>query len=178
MPKPGHRWWHLILTTRGSWLPGDPRGFRSREHRVHSSGDYKHRPPVDEHAGLHHYQVQHSADAIRLTHPQQAEVGCSIIRKTDKQEITLAVLAVTSNHLHALVEIPHVDNPLVVMRTWKQTSSHRLRASLPGRVWARGGKPILVNDASHHAQMVRYIRKHRDEGAWVWDCQQGVISGG
>ncbi|HEX3314753.1 MAG TPA: hypothetical protein VHR72_07680 [Gemmataceae bacterium] len=29
------------LSTYGSWLPGNPRGFRSRKHRIHSSGDYK-----------------------------------------------------------------------------------------------------------------------------------------
>lgn len=37
------RWHHIILTTYGSWLPGDLRGFRTRDHREHVEGDY--RPP-------------------------------------------------------------------------------------------------------------------------------------
>ncbi len=53
MPTPGKCWWHNILSTHGSWLPGNPRGFRSRNHRIHSSGDYKNPPPLGEHAGLH-----------------------------------------------------------------------------------------------------------------------------
>ena len=39
------RWFHVILGTYGSWLPGDPRGFRTRHHRDHVDGDYKSPPP-------------------------------------------------------------------------------------------------------------------------------------
>jgi len=46
-------WWHLVQGTHRSWLPGDPRGFRSRRHRRHSSGDYRTPPPAGEHEGLH-----------------------------------------------------------------------------------------------------------------------------
>ena len=31
-------WRHVILNLRHTWLPGDPRGFRNRGHRTHSSG--------------------------------------------------------------------------------------------------------------------------------------------
>ena len=29
-----------MFGTYSSWLPGDARGFRNRDHRIHSSGDY------------------------------------------------------------------------------------------------------------------------------------------
>ncbi len=35
---------HVMFSTRGHWLPVDPRGFRNRDHRIHSSGDYTHPP--------------------------------------------------------------------------------------------------------------------------------------
>ncbi len=31
--------------TYGTWLPGDPRGFRTRHHREHVEGDYRFPPP-------------------------------------------------------------------------------------------------------------------------------------
>ena len=36
---------HVIITTYGAWLYGDPRGFRPRQHRKHVVGDYK-KPPL------------------------------------------------------------------------------------------------------------------------------------
>jgi hypothetical protein len=29
------RWYHIIMSTYGSWLYGDARGFRTRHHREH-----------------------------------------------------------------------------------------------------------------------------------------------
>jgi hypothetical protein len=34
------RWYHVIISTYGGWLHGDPRGFRTRHHRAHVEGDY------------------------------------------------------------------------------------------------------------------------------------------
>src|SRR5437763_6902366 len=39
------RWFHVIISTYGSWLYGGPRGFRTRHHREHVEGDYKNPPP-------------------------------------------------------------------------------------------------------------------------------------
>ena len=61
MPRPGMMWRHVIISTRRSWLHGDGRGFRSRGHRIHSSGDYKDPPPEGEHSGLLEYQRKQCA---------------------------------------------------------------------------------------------------------------------
>jgi hypothetical protein len=47
------QWFHVILTTYGAWLPGDPRGFRTPNHRLHIEGDYKTPPLTGKHARLH-----------------------------------------------------------------------------------------------------------------------------
>ncbi|WP_437230609.1 hypothetical protein SH661x_002053 [Planctomicrobium sp. SH661] len=46
-------WFHVTLTTYGAWLPGDPRGFRTRHHREHVEGDYRDPPPAGKYEGLH-----------------------------------------------------------------------------------------------------------------------------
>src|SRR5262245_36991735 len=46
LPMPDNRrWFHVVISTYGSWLQGDPRGFPSRHHREHVEGDYKNPPP-------------------------------------------------------------------------------------------------------------------------------------
>ncbi len=63
------KWFHITFSTYGTWLPGDPRGFRAWKHKLHSSGDYKSRPPQGEHAALQRY----ARDAIKnepVTHTQ------------------------------------------------------------------------------------------------------------
>ena|SRR5205809_5238686 len=43
--QPWNDWYHCTLHTYGSWLRGDPRGWRARHHREHVVGDYKNPPP-------------------------------------------------------------------------------------------------------------------------------------
>lgn len=42
---PWNNWYHCMGNTYGTWLPGDPRGFRTRHHREHVEGDYRDPPP-------------------------------------------------------------------------------------------------------------------------------------
>lgn len=43
--RPWNDWYHCVGHTYGTWLPGDPKGFRTRHHREHIIGDYKLPPP-------------------------------------------------------------------------------------------------------------------------------------
>ena len=43
--KPWNFWYHVGSNTKGTWLTGDPRGFRSRHHREHVEGDYRRLSP-------------------------------------------------------------------------------------------------------------------------------------
>lgn len=64
MPRPGKRWRFVTVGTLNAWLPGDPRGWRSRHHKRHSSGDYKNPPPPGEHEGLYRYCKQRSGKPV------------------------------------------------------------------------------------------------------------------
>jgi hypothetical protein len=37
--RPWHDWYHCVANTYGTWLPGDPRGWRSCHHRERVEGD-------------------------------------------------------------------------------------------------------------------------------------------
>jgi len=74
-------WRHVVLGTRRSWLHGDGRGFRSRGHRIHSSGDYRDPPPEGEHAGLRAYHEKRAkGPAIRVSKRLRAEAGKALLR--------------------------------------------------------------------------------------------------
>ncbi len=178
MPQPGLRWWHVILGTRGSWLPGDPRGFRSRGHRIHSSGDYHDSPPADEHAGLHTYQRRRAAAAVLVSSELRRMVGQGLLAALQKKDHRCLAIAVDATHTHMLLEL-HVDVARVtrLVGYLKQTSSRAVSNHLPGHVWARGGRPIPIGDRGHQMRVYRYILRHAENGAWVWDFRAGEYGG-
>lgn len=169
MPFENYCWWHLILTCRGQWLPGDPRGFRSRNHRIHSSGDYRNRPPEAEHAGLYAYHKSRSHQAVEIPKQARQMLGESVLKKCVAIEMPCLVIAAGRAHTHLLAAMlndwQHVKKQVGRL---KQAGSHAIRAVLPGRVWGDGGKPIRVRDQTHQANVFRYISEHENEGAWVW----------
>ena len=169
MPTPGKCWYHIILNTHGSWLPGDPRGFRSKHHKRHSSGDYKHPPPRGEHVGLHRYAKDVSSQAVVIKQALRSVIGKAIYAKINEQHHKVLAMAVGSNHAHLLVELPNNRSQVKqIAGTWKQISSHKVREALPGQVWATGGDPIPIKDRGHQLRAYEYILNHRHEGAWVW----------
>ena len=50
---PWNGWYHVMDRTYGTWLPGDPRRFRTRHRRFHVEGDYRTHPPPGTHLELH-----------------------------------------------------------------------------------------------------------------------------
>ena len=175
---PSSWWYHLILNARGTWLTGDERGFRSRHHRIHSSGDYKHPPPPDEHAGLYRYIKARARDAVAFPADLQPVIGQAILRKAASMDHRVLALSVDARHVHLLIHVPDSRREaLRVMGSLKQYASHQIRARLPGRIWAGSGDPIRIEDDQHYANVRGYIWDHRLEGAWVW-MEQGEEQGG
>lgn len=60
---PWNDWYHCMGHTYGTWLPGDPRSFRTRHHREHIVGDYKNPPPP----GM--YDKRHAKAKSLMTRP-------------------------------------------------------------------------------------------------------------
>src|SRR5207249_2399004 len=106
MPRPGMRWRHVVISTWKSWLPGNPRGFRSRHHKIHSSGDYKDPPPEGEHAGLYRFHSKNCGDPIVLPPELRETVGKAIRRKLKEMNCQVLAIAVAATHVHLLVELP------------------------------------------------------------------------
>ncbi|MBL8746196.1 MAG: hypothetical protein JNK58_07555 [Phycisphaerae bacterium] len=161
-------WAHVMTSTLGHWLPGDPRGFRDHGHRVHSSGDYKNPSPDGEHAGLHHYARSILRNEVSLTEPQRARLGKSLLEKLERMGTAVAVLAVGARHVHGLIRVGTADAVEVFGRA-KQFASHQIRAEIPGKLWGASSHVERIHDGAQFVSALKYITRHRAEGAWVWE---------
>ncbi len=176
MVQQGKWWCHVIINTLGSWLPGDRRGFRSRGHKIHCSGDYKNPPPKDEHEGLYRYSKMLRPNAVTLPAQARGPAGSTIVAELDKQAHQLLVLSVAAQHAHMLVELPRDQaGQWDIVGDCKRVSSHAVGPWLPGRVWGKKGKIIPIRGRAHHERVYHYIIEHADEGAWVWSFRNKVV---
>ncbi|TVQ54274.1 MAG: hypothetical protein EA377_06050 [Phycisphaerales bacterium] len=159
---------HAICTLHRQWLPGDSRGWRSRQHRRHSSGDYRNPPPPEEHAGLRRWVNQRLTGDPKFLLPQQLGiVGSAFLFKLIKMQCAVSILSCSATHLHVLYE-SRADDAMIELGRAKQYSSYKLRHP-SGRLWAAGGKIIRPNDQMHVENIFGYLDNHaRKESAWVW----------
>lgn len=170
MPQPGCAWWHLILSGRNTWLPGDARGFRNRNHRIHSSGDYKNRPPAGEHEKLHNYYQQHSGNPVLFQPEHRKCLGEAMHKSIGCVNLRCLAIAVGLSHSHLLVECEDDYKAAQQLSArLKQASSFAISHMLQGGIWGGRGRPIRIRDHAHQQQVFYYIVEHAEkEGAWVW----------
>lgn len=169
-PGAGFRWVHLIWNTLGSWLPGDERGFRSRRHRVHSSGDYKNRPRAGEHAGLKRWVEARARPGVWIPIGLRGVVVRSVLTTCEAMRVKAIACTCGSNHVHLLAKLPTTWGfEASLVRALKGRSSRALTEWLPGSVWSRGYKLVPVKDRAHQLNVYRYLTRRQERGAVVWD---------
>ena len=170
--RPWNDWYHVNGNTHGTWLRGDPRGWRARHHREHVQGDYRNPPP----AGI--YDEVQARPGQLMTRPlvrlssEAAHHACETIKASLRAHCieTLAV-AVDEHHYHILARFP--DHRA---RHWvgiaKKDSARALSESglVPqGGVWAVRSRCLPIRDRAHQLNVFRYILRHVSQGAAVWN---------
>jgi hypothetical protein len=178
MPDSSICWYHVMLGTYGSWLPDDPRGFRSRRHKIHSSGDYRQPPPAGEHVGLRRYCREISGPVVQIPVAARGVAGSALVARLARRRLRIVALAVGARHAHLLVELPRrreVQSDL--LGQCKSASSHAIRRTVPGRVWPAGWQLVPIHDRRQQWQTFHYIVAHARQGAWVWTWRDGTPGG-
>jgi len=178
MPRSGMAWRHVVISTLNSWHHGDARGFRSRGHRIHSSGDYKNPPPVGEHAGLLRYQKSISGDAIDLAEDIRSVVGRSIVAVLLEMNFRLLAAAVVDRHAHVVVELPfELATVKRIIGEAKRKSSRSAKKWMPGRIWSAGGTYKLVTNRSHLKNATDYVLYEQGDDAWTCSFKDATKEG-
>lgn len=169
------KWFHVILTMYGAWLPGDKRGFRTRKHREHVEGDYKNPPRPGQYEGLAHHSrgsLQRAAAAISLE--QRKIVGLSLRDTLLESDAVVACLSVSAKHAHLLVKLPPAETRHLVGIAKKDAWFKLRETGCERKLWAKRPKFIPVRDRSHQLNVYNYILEHAREGAWVWKHSDGL----
>jgi len=169
MPQPGMCWRLVTINTRNSWLHGDRRGFRSRGHRVHSSGDYRDPPPAGEHAGLRAYHRARAASPTRIPHDLKPVVGQALIADLVERGYRVLAVSVCSDHAHLVVELPDAPRQIrAVIGEAKRASSRAVKHQMPGSIWSAGCDPRPKTRRWALAGAIRYVRDRQGQGSWTW----------
>jgi len=159
--------YHIMWGTYGSWLPGDPRGFRTRKGRTHVPWDYKNPPPPGTYDRLHaHAERTLKKPPVILPAGLREPIGRACLERFGVEGVEVFALSVGGVHVHTAIDCPGDRLKERVGRV-KSVSSHRVREQLPGRVWQDGCRPIRVRDEAHWQNVLDYIKSHAP-GAWVW----------
>ena len=168
-------WFHCTTHTYGAWLYGDPRGFRTRHHREHVEGDYKHRPP----AGMYDSQYERSKRLMKqppvvLSREWRAIVGAAFAEKLCSFGAQLLCLSCSGQHVHLLAKMPPGPTPRAwIGRAKVQSNFAAKNHGWAGKLWAVRSKVLPVKDRAHQLNVFNYILRHANEGAWIWDFRKG-----
>ena len=168
-------WYHVGGNTYGTWLPGDPRGWRERDHKKHVAGDYKNPPPVGSGDSLHRYSHKLLKEPpVFLTTAQRAIAGRALADMLTTQNIEVLVVALTAIHFHLLGRFPNTDVRPVVGRAKKHAYFKLRDSGFAGHLWGEGTDVVPITGRKHQLNVFDYIRRHVDEGAWVWTFREGL----
>ncbi len=160
------RWFHCTTHTYGAWLPGDPRGFRTRHHSEHVEGDYKNPPPAGMYDERHAQSKSLLKQALVVIPAEFREfVGRTLIAKLQSHGAEVLALSVSATHVHLLAKMP----PGPVPRTWVGSAKRQAVFALKargwiGHLWATRSKVIPIKDRPH--QLGRDLLALHG-----WECQ-------
>lgn len=169
MPRAWDNWYHCNGNTYGTWLHGDPRGFRERRHRRHVEGDYKNPPPAGAYDRLHaHARKIMAGEPIHLNIRQRRSACHAMVGELHANGIEIIALGVDDHHFHVLARFPD-HRP----KHWIGLAKRRASLMLQGdkshaRLWALGSRAEPVRDRAHQLNVFNYIVRHAKRGAFVW----------
>lgn len=173
---PWNHWYHCTAHTYGSWLRGDPRGWRARHHREHVDGDYRAPSPSGRCAALfERSQSLMRRSPVRIGRELRQLVVDAVAARLTERHVETRIVSLDSTHLHALIRCPAHD-PRIVLGIAKQYATAQLKArgSVTGLNLARGdglrakgSHASPIQSLRHLENATAYIRGHISHGAVI-----------
>jgi REP element-mobilizing transposase RayT len=173
--QPWNDWYHCMCNTYGTWLRGDPRGWRTRHHREHVVGDYRHPPPAAScERLLERSRRLLKRDPICLSSDQQQRALEVMVKSCEIHSIESIAASLDDHHLHLLARFPD-HNP----RKWVGIAKKNAARALSdlgmvgqGGVWGKRSQCDPITSRAHQVAVFRYIQRHATQGAIVWTFNQ------
>jgi hypothetical protein len=148
----------VTWTTYGTWLPGDPRGYGTRDAKQTFRGDDQ---------KLHQWSEDHlKGDSIRLDN-EGLNVVAEVLRALFVADNRLIVAAVERVHCHLVADVPQ-DDLSRLMQIVKGRSSYALgTVGMKGKIWSRRYQARLLSNGDALENAVAYVRSHDEQGALI-----------
>src|SRR5436190_19615284 len=100
-------WLHCSGSTYGTWLRGDPRGWRAQRHREHCEGDYKNPPDPDEFRNLFERSKRlMKKSGVTLTRKAREAACRKMLSALQFHGVQVIALCVGGRHWHGLLKCP------------------------------------------------------------------------
>jgi REP element-mobilizing transposase RayT len=165
MPRAWNDWYHVVVHAYGSWLRGDPRGWRARHHREDVQGDYKDPPPSGKYDRLlASSKSLMTREAVSIDQELRRTVVEAVVGKLRCNDIEVLVASVDSRHLHLLARFRD-RRPRHWVGIAKKHASHLLRQQglreESGGIWAKRSREEPIADRQHQLNTFRYIHVRR-----------------
>ena len=168
-------WYHVNGNTYGTWLPGDPRGWRERKHKTHVNGDYKNPPPAGSGDALHgHAKILLKQSPVRLTTLQRAIAGRAMAEMLALQQIEVLAVSLDAIHFHVLARFPNSQVRPVIGRAKKHAYFQLHKHGFLGRLWGDGSNVVPIADRKHQLKAFEYITAHQAKGGVGVDVSRGA----
>jgi REP element-mobilizing transposase RayT len=155
----------ITWTTHNSWLPGDPRGFRTFRGEKYvppparyadSETDSYDREKFD---GLYNYNLRE--EGVKLNNHERRIVADVVLNTIREFCLGRAVLCVGTTHTHLLVELERQITVPQFCRYAKGRSARKLiDVGHKGKIWARGYHVRYV-DAADWDAVRQYVLSHK-----------------
>jgi hypothetical protein len=152
-------------------LPGDPRGFRTPEHRQHVDGDYKSPPPKGKYDPLHdHTKSALKRPPVYLNSNQRKLCVKFLAESLLRRRIEVIIASVDATHFHILARFLdcRADHWIGIAKRETSHFAKEASASPHGGLWARNGKSQPIRNRAHQLSTFRYIQNHKSKGAALW----------
>jgi hypothetical protein len=174
--QPWNDWYHINIHAYGTWLRGDPRGWRARNHREHVDGDYKNPPPPGKYDALYRYSKWlMKRDPVALSRDLRTFILIVMLARLEEFQVPCTIASLDGVHGHFLAQCTK-HNPRIIIGIAKQYATAQVKAHglavgmnlKPGEgLWSKGSscKPIASPD--HYLSTTNYIEGHGKKGAVV-----------
>jgi REP element-mobilizing transposase RayT len=177
------RWYHTIFTAYGFWLPNDPRGSWSDFVGAwdlfygagHATKTFERRSLAhDTHDSVRRRDAKSllKYDPVRFNEQQRDCIAAGIERACNDAEIDVHALAVSHDHVHAIVA-RHNDDIEQIVRRFKSMATKQMNLDgchplqkfvQPGKPaptpWADGCWKVFINDDRQLQAAIEYVNRH------------------
>jgi hypothetical protein len=139
-------WWLITWGTYGSWLPGDPRGFRTWRRREYVPPPYGKAQGGEPIYDAVTYTERHddarsrlTSTAVSLTVVDRREVCSALVVEIAAVRIVPAILAVAKHHAHFISQFGELEiRPTVGRLKAAATRSMKIASLDAPSLWAKG----------------------------------------